>query len=38
MNLITVSGGVLDWEYVRGWMTAHGTAHVLAELRAEAEG
>lgn len=38
VNLITVSGDVLDWEYVRGWTTAHGTAHLLAELRAEAEG
>lgn len=36
VNLLTVSGDRLDWEYVLGWSRQHGTITLLAELRAEA--
>lgn len=36
VNLLAVSGGMLDWGYVRRWTDAHGTSELLEQLRAEA--
>lgn len=38
VNLLTVSGDMLDWEYVTQWTREHGTGALLADLRAEAAG
>lgn len=38
VNLLTVSGDMLDWEYVGTWTREHGTGALLADLRAEADG
>ena len=38
VNLLTVSGDMLDWEYVAKWTREHGTSALLADLRAEADG
>jgi hypothetical protein len=37
-NVIAVSAGSLDWEYLRRWTEQHGTAAMLARLRQEAAG
>ncbi|MFM8275168.1 MAG: hypothetical protein ACKODX_22945 [Gemmata sp.] len=38
VNLLTVSGGILDWDYLRRWTGAHGTTGLLEQLRQEAAG
>ena len=35
-NIIAVQADTLDWAYIEAWCAAHGTAHVLAEIRATA--
>lgn len=32
-NIIAVRGAELDWNYIDGWCTAHGTRALLAEIR-----
>lgn len=36
VNLLAVSGGMLDWGYVRHWTDTHGTSDLLDQLRSEA--
>lgn len=38
VNLLTVSGGILDWDYLRRWTGAHGTTGLLEQLRQEVDG
>lgn len=33
-NIIAVRGAELDWSYIDGWCTTHGTGALLAEIRA----
>jgi hypothetical protein len=37
VNLLVVSGQILDWEYIHRWTAIHGTSDLLAQLRSEAE-
>ena len=37
-NIIAVQGPLLDWVYLDRWSAAHGTAQVLAEIRASVPG
>ena len=36
VNLLAVSGDVLDWDFVWRWTVEHGTCELLRQLRAEA--
>ncbi|MGB8854172.1 MAG: hypothetical protein WCC69_11470 [Pirellulales bacterium] len=36
VNLLAVSGGMLDWDYLRRWTDSHGTGDLLEQLRREA--
>lgn len=36
VNLLAVSGGMLDWDYLRRWTASHGTGDLLEQLRREA--
>lgn len=36
VNLLAVSGGMLDWDYLSRWTDSHGTSDLLEQLRREA--
>ena len=37
VNVISVSGEKLDWDYIRRWTNDHGTTELLAQMRDEAQ-
>lgn len=38
VNVLSVSGELLDWNYIRRWTDEHATTELLLQLRAEADG